>query len=751
MAVAGSGPRLPVVGVSLSRAGLRIGMALLAKATIGIVAVSAVAASTTASETVGGLRRLRLPAWACDLVALTARQLQVLGEELARLRLAGSVRAGTRGRRGQWTAVARSLGVLFVRSVERADRLQVALAARGGPPPPPTHANRRAHASAWLPALAAGGGGHRPPAGRMTDLLLVGHGSRDPAAAAEFAQLTALVRAAAAPGTRVGAGFLELAEPHVDAALDRLVADGATDVAAVPYVLFGAGHLKDDGPAVLARARRRHPDVRFRLGRDLGIHPAVLDVAEDRARTALKRLPPTERTAVVLVGRGSTDPDACADFVKFARLLEDGRGLGPVHPAFVAMSRPHLDDALDQARGLGAEAVTVVPLLLFGGVLVDRIGAQAAAWADAHPDVAVAVAAHLGPDPRLADLVVERHREADAGDVRMNCDVCAYRVRLPGYEEKVGTPLSISPPDGGPPWLAGPAGRQPGRGRRRHPKGTAPPRPGPPHRHPRRPRAGATSPPSTSSASATGGPTAPTPSPGSTSTSPGASGSPSSAPTGRARPPSPSTSSAPSAGRPAAADVDVTGLPVVGADLAEVRRRVGLVFQDPDDQLLLPTVADDVALGPANLGLTGDALAARVATALDVVGLTDAADRAPQHLSMGERRRAALAGVLAVHPEVLVLDEPSANLDPSARRDVVEIVKGLRRASRPSSSPTTCPSPSSSAPGRSCSTGAGSWPTAPPPPSWPTPPSWPPTAWSCPTGSRCRPRPNGDVTTALGG
>ena len=116
---------------------------------------------------------------------------------------------------------------------------------------------------------------------------------------------------------------------------------------------------------------------------------------------------------------------------------------------------------------------------------------------------------------------------------------------------------------------------------------------------------------------------------------------------------------------------------MVDAHLAEVRRRVGLVFQDPDDQLLLPTVADDVALGPANLGLTGDALAARVATALDVVGLTDAADRAPQHLSMGERRRAALAGVLAVHPEVLVLDEPSANLDPSARRDVVEIVKGL--------------------------------------------------------------------------
>ncbi len=511
----------------------------------------------------------------------------------------------------------------------------------------------------------------------MTDLLLIGHGSRDPAAAEEFAALTALVTAATAPDTRVAGGFLELAEPHVDAALDRLVAEGATDVAAVPYVLFGAGHLKDDGPAVLARARLRHPHVRFRLGRDLGIHPAVLDVAEDRARTALKRLPPTERTAVVLVGRGSTDPDACADFVKLARLLEDGRGLGPVHPAFVAMSRPDPADALDRARHLGAEAVVVVPLLLFRGVLVDRIASEAGQWAADHPDVAVATAAHLGPDPRLAALVVERHREACEGDVRMNCDVCAYRVRLPGYEDKVGTPLAISPPEDAPRgWRARRAANQAAaeaavrRERPRRGLGRRTGIPSAPDRgdgHPALRIAGLRHrwPDGTDALAgvdlvvergervAVLGPNGS----GKTTLALHLIGA-------LDRP-------------PGAGDVDVTGLPVAARDLAEIRRRVGLVFQDPDDQLLLPTVADDVALGPANLGLTGDALATRVAAALDVVGLTDAADRAPQHLSMGERRRAALAGVLAVHPEVLVLDEPSANLDPSARRDVVEIVKGL--------------------------------------------------------------------------
>ena len=280
-----------------------------------------------------------------------------------------------------------------------------------------------------------------------TDLLLVGHGSRDPAAATEFGALLRLVDDRL-PEHRVGGGFLELSDPPIDDAVDALVAAGATDVVAVPYVLFGAGHLKDDGPAVLGRARRRHPGVRFRLARDLGIHPAVLDVAEDRAQAAVAEAggPAT----VVLVGRGSTDPDACADFVKLARLLGDGRGLGPVEPAFVAMSSPSLEDALDRAHRLGADRLAVVPLFLFSGVLVDRIATRAAAWAAGHPGVTVATAPPLGAEERLADLIVERFGEADHGDVRMNCDLCSYRVRLPGYEERLGTPLSLAPPERAP-------------------------------------------------------------------------------------------------------------------------------------------------------------------------------------------------------------------------------------------------------------------------------------------------------------
>ncbi|BBY66207.1 energy-coupling factor ABC transporter ATP-binding protein [Mycolicibacterium helvum] len=124
-------------------------------------------------------------------------------------------------------------------------------------------------------------------------------------------------------------------------------------------------------------------------------------------------------------------------------------------------------------------------------------------------------------------------------------------------------------------------------------------------------------------------------------------------------------------------NVEISGIALSRKSLRDIRRRVGLVFQDPDDQLFMPTVAQDVAFGPANFGVTGDELAARVAQALAVVSMTEHAERSPAHLSGGQRRRAALATVLACEPEILVLDEPSANLDPVARRELAETLATL--------------------------------------------------------------------------
>ncbi|WP_409484504.1 energy-coupling factor ABC transporter ATP-binding protein [Arsenicicoccus dermatophilus] len=111
--------------------------------------------------------------------------------------------------------------------------------------------------------------------------------------------------------------------------------------------------------------------------------------------------------------------------------------------------------------------------------------------------------------------------------------------------------------------------------------------------------------------------------------------------------------------------------------LAEVRRRVGVVFQDPDDQLFMPTVGDDVAFGPHQLGLRGAELDERVRRALHQVGMTDVVDRPPHHLSFGQRRRVAVATVLAMEPDVLVLDEPSSNLDPASRRELAQVLTEL--------------------------------------------------------------------------
>ncbi|WP_236666076.1 energy-coupling factor ABC transporter ATP-binding protein [Nocardioides baculatus] len=129
--------------------------------------------------------------------------------------------------------------------------------------------------------------------------------------------------------------------------------------------------------------------------------------------------------------------------------------------------------------------------------------------------------------------------------------------------------------------------------------------------------------------------------------------------------------------QPGAGSVAVSGLPVVRENLQEIRRRVGIVFQDPDDQLFMGSVRDDVAFGPRNLGVRGAELDRQVMRALDLVGMADFADRPPHHLSFGQRRRVAVATVLVMEPEIIVLDEPSSNLDPASRRELADILTGL--------------------------------------------------------------------------
>jgi len=269
-------------------------------------------------------------------------------------------------------------------------------------------------------------------------LLVVGHGTKSVEGVAQFGDLVELV-AKAAPHADVEGGFLELAPPPIQDSVARLTAAGHTTVDVVPLVLVAAGHSKGDIPAALAREQLRHPGLRFRYGRPLGPHPLLLAELEDR----LLDLVPREQwggTAVVLVGRGATDPDANAEVAKLGRLLLEGRGLGTVETAYISLAQPSVPEGLERARLLGFRWVVVLPYFLFAGVLPDRIVVQAGDWAAEHADVEVRMAGLIGAGERLAQLVVERWGEIAGGDLRMNCDTCAYRVALPGFEDKLGAP-----------------------------------------------------------------------------------------------------------------------------------------------------------------------------------------------------------------------------------------------------------------------------------------------------------------------
>jgi sirohydrochlorin cobaltochelatase len=266
-------------------------------------------------------------------------------------------------------------------------------------------------------------------------LLLVGHGTVDATGVAEFVAFTERMRALlAADGVDAEGGFIELSAPTVHEAWTALSARGHARRAAVPMVLVAAGHAKGDIPAALQREVVRDPATAFVLGRPLGPHPVLLEILAAR----IAAVAPAEDTAVLLVGRGSTDPDANAEVCKVARLLQEGRPYAFVEPAFVSLTGPDVPGGLARCRALGARRVVVAPYFLFDGVLPRRVGDQARAFGAEHPDLDVRVARHIGDCPELAQLVRERYHEALHGDIRMNCDTCAYRVLLPGFEDKLG-------------------------------------------------------------------------------------------------------------------------------------------------------------------------------------------------------------------------------------------------------------------------------------------------------------------------
>jgi sirohydrochlorin cobaltochelatase len=260
-------------------------------------------------------------------------------------------------------------------------------------------------------------------------LLGVAHGSKDPASQEGIRAL--LDRAAALrPGVRTEAAYVDNASPSIRRALAHLADEGVDDVVVVPLLLTPASHSKTDVAASVQAGRLAHPRMRLRYGRPLGPHPALVDVVARRLAEAGAR--PDD--PVVLVAGGALDPDANASVAATARLLFEGRSWPSVDIAFASTARPSVPEALARLRSQGAPRVSVARYFLGSGHLPRLVEKQARSV----EGLEVVVSAPLGVSDGLAGLLAGRYDEALGGDIRMNCDVCLYRVPLPGREGAVG-------------------------------------------------------------------------------------------------------------------------------------------------------------------------------------------------------------------------------------------------------------------------------------------------------------------------
>jgi sirohydrochlorin cobaltochelatase len=282
---------------------------------------------------------------------------------------------------------------------------------------------------------AASGDNVRARSAQRTGVLVVGHGSREKASNLEFEKLVAQLRTRW-PEFDVRHAYVELAEPSLADGMDA-IARSNDRVIIVPCFLFAAGHVKNDIPLALAAARQKFRGVKFEAGRVLGVHPTMAELAFERAfeRSDAEDM---KGTAIVMVGRGASDPDANGDFFKLVRLFSEGRGFKWVAPCFIGITEPKFEETIELVARARPERVIVVPYLLFGGRLIAGLEEQVREFARRYPWISVRLAPHLGVHPKLLEMMDERIREALGGCAPLPCDNCQYRVPIGAIAQNVG-------------------------------------------------------------------------------------------------------------------------------------------------------------------------------------------------------------------------------------------------------------------------------------------------------------------------
>ncbi|EDY38947.1 sirohydrochlorin cobaltochelatase [Cyanobium sp. PCC 7001] len=297
------------------------------------------------------------------------------------------------------------------------------------------------HSPSPVPAPVASEGSPLADGEGSLGVLVCGHGSRNRLAVAEFASLARQLQQRFDP-VPVAYGYLEFATPILREGLESLRRQGVKHVLAVPAMLFAAGHAKNDIPSVL-NTYAAETGLRIDYGRELGVDRRMIQAAGARLRQALAAAPgdvPLEDTLLVVVGRGSSDPDANSNVAKVTRMLVEGFGFGWGETLYSGVTFPLVEPGLRHVVRLGYRRIVVFPYFLFSGVLVSRIAQHTDRVAADHPDVEFVKASYLGDHPHVLDTFVERVEDVVRGDTNMNCSLCKYRDQVLGFEREVGAP-----------------------------------------------------------------------------------------------------------------------------------------------------------------------------------------------------------------------------------------------------------------------------------------------------------------------
>lgn len=270
----------------------------------------------------------------------------------------------------------------------------------------------------------------------MKGILICGHGSRDPEGVEGFKELVKLLKLRY-PDRIVDYGFLEFSHPVYAAAVERMYVAGVREIIAIPAILFAGGHAKNDIPYEMNSLQRQYADLKITLGKHIGITPSILQLSkkliEQAETTAIDR----KDACLLVVGRGTSDPDANSDIAKLTRLLWEGLGFGFATTAFIGVTQPLLKDFLPVVNLLPYKRVVVLPVFLFTGVLLKKIYAQVDAFKSLS-DKEFLYTLSYECDELLLQSLDDRIAEVETGNPNMNCQLCKYRTQIIGFEDEVG-------------------------------------------------------------------------------------------------------------------------------------------------------------------------------------------------------------------------------------------------------------------------------------------------------------------------